>query len=162
MANKIKREEEADPVWVELPPDIQKRFNRRLAACEAAWLETNDPLVVAEAITWVHCFRQTIPQWLEAAAVQALSKVRTKAQAKRYVEDREHWRRWCLVKDLTEDNRARTGRRLWVDARKRASAILSCDESTVKASYDRVQADLRARRPDRYHLLKDRRYFQGK
>ena len=81
--------------YPELPPLIRTRYEERLVRCRQAWEAMQDPQAAAQAISWVFCFCQipTTETWVEAAAVQALTQVRTKVQIKRYragVKDLEH------------------------------------------------------------------------
>jgi hypothetical protein len=71
---------------LDLPPLIRTRYEERLVRCRQAWEASQDPQAAAQAIGWVFTFCQ-IPNtetWVEAAAIQALTQVRTKVQIKRY------------------------------------------------------------------------------
>ena len=72
--------------YLELPPLVRTRYEERLVLCRQAWETSQDPQAAAQAISWVFCFCQipTTETWVEAAAIQALSQVRTKPQIKRY------------------------------------------------------------------------------
>jgi hypothetical protein len=78
------------PKHLKLPRGVEETFARRLAACEAAWREGKNSLAVAEAITWVWSYRQTIPDWLEQAAVMAIVAQLTRKEANRLRENAKH------------------------------------------------------------------------
>jgi hypothetical protein len=143
-----------------LPPAIRKRFEERLTECRRTWEETGDPLAVAEAISWVYFHRQTIPPWLEDAAIRSLARLRTDQQARRHREAMRHWGRWRWVKDGIEDGLT------WDQAYDRAARMLAGDaevdvesiRESVRKSYQLVQRKVRSRRTGEFWFLKDRRY----
>jgi hypothetical protein len=137
-----------------LPPVIRTRYEERLALCRRAWETTGDPLAVAEAITWAHHYRQPTEEWLEAAAIQALIKVRSKAQAKRYRYAMIDLDRYTFIRDAV------AGGMKWEPAKEAAAEQLGADIETVWKSYKRVKRRFRERLPSRfrYWRLKDFRY----
>jgi hypothetical protein len=155
-----------------LPPSIRARYEERLALCQRAWETTGDPLAVAEAITWAHHYRQPTEEWLEAAAVQALIKVRSKAQAKRYRDGMIGLDRYTFIRDVVaggfrqeipEDGgkvRVLSIPATWEQAIQAAAEHFGVDEETVWKSYKKVKRQFRERRTSRfrYWTLKDVRY----
>jgi hypothetical protein len=143
-----------------LPREIRVSYERHLAACRRAWEATQDPLAVAEAITWAHHFRQPIEIWIEEAAVRALVRVRSKASHRKHRENMLHFERWRTVRDLVESGQCESVE----EAVGETVTILEqlgrvVDEETVKRFYKKVRRDMLAQRGDRYFYLKaDARY----
>jgi hypothetical protein len=139
---------------LELLPSIRTRYEERLAHCRRAWDAAQDPLAVAEAITWTYHYHQPIEPWIEEAAVRALVKVRSKAEAKRYRNSMNDLDRYTFVRDAV------AGGMTWEQAKQAAAEQLGVDTETVWKSYKRVRRQFRERqnRRFRYWTLKDVRY----
>jgi hypothetical protein len=140
------------------------RYEERLAACAAAWRE-GESLAAAEAVVWVHLYRQSVPPWLADAVVELAIRRRTPAQAKRYEEARKDWIRYTVVRDLKLGVPGIYGpiaKLSWEDAYAEASRVLkgthaAGEESTMKRAYAAVRGDLGKGRHGKYFPLKDKR-----
>jgi hypothetical protein len=137
-----------------LPPAIRACYEEQLAHCQRVWETTQDPLAVAEAITWTHHYRQPIEPWVEEAAVRALARVRSKAQTRRHRDNMRDFDRYCFIRDAVD------GGMTWDRAKKAASKKFRVDIETVWSSYKRIKRQFRERQTNRfrYWVLKDIRY----
>jgi len=151
---------------------IRTRHEERLAHLRRVWETTGDPLAVAEAITLTHHYRQPIEPWIEEAAIRALVKVRSKAQAKRYRDGMIDLDRYTFIRDgvdggfrqeIPEDGgkvRVLSIPATWEQAKQAAAEHFGIDEETVWKSYKRIRRQFRERQTSRfrYWTLKDARY----
>jgi hypothetical protein len=146
------------PIFTQLRPAIEASFVGKLADCEAAWRTTGEPLAVAEALTLIHLYKQTVPEWVEAAANAIIAGRRTDKQAEAHREAMRHVERYKAVRDLR-----RTGVKPLLLAAERAHEMLAgtaagASPATIEASYKRVRSDLRkGRARGKYFFIKDRR-----
>jgi hypothetical protein len=166
----IPRDANGDPIFLILPDGVRAKYQARLTACEAAWRERGDPLVVSEATSWTHMHRQPIPAWLEQATVELAMALRSDDQAKRHAELGLHLVRYITVRDLKVGTPGSNGRYIppavhltWDEAREQAAELLAGTPAggsadTMKSSYAIVKRDLKARHAGKHFTLKDRRY----
>jgi hypothetical protein len=146
---------------VVLPSEVQKDYDRQLAACQTCWQATDEPLAVAEAITLVHLFRQTVPAWVEASAVSIIIDQRTAKQARRHRESMRHWWRYNYVHGFRQRDipLRKAAERAQEVLKKTGLACVSVDE--IIESYQKVRRDIEAGRQAEYFFLKDPRYFNA-
>ena len=100
MLDEIPRDAAGDPIFLILPDGIRASYDRKLAACEAGWRATADPLAVSEAMIYVHLHRQPPPRWLTEAVAMLADDRRGKAHAKRALEAAADSMRYQVVRDL--------------------------------------------------------------
>jgi hypothetical protein len=152
MADKIPRDAAGDPIFLILPENIRASYDRKLAACEAGWRETGDPLAVSEAAILVHLYRQPLPRWLAEAVAMLADDRRGRAHAKRALEAAADSMRYQAVCD------AKAGR-TWEAAYGQAADVLAGTPArgsadAMKRSYQKVKRDLRAGRGGLYFTPK--------
>jgi hypothetical protein len=160
----IPRDENGAPIFLILPAPVRARYERRLAACEAGWL-AGEVFAAAEAIGWVHIYRQPVPKWLWDAVTELAINRRTKAQASRYEEAQKDWARYSLVRDLKlgiPGIYKPIAEISWDDAYAEAARVLKGtfakgSENTMKSKYAAVKNDLKNGRHGKYFPLKDER-----
>ena len=151
------------PIFLILSDGTRASYERRMAACEAAWLATGDPLVIDEAQTWTFTHRQPIPSWLHEAVGQLAHGRRTKTHAKRAIERAVKFMRYQAVRDAHwPDGRSRPKKLSWPKSYERASEVLkgssaAGEPSTMEDDYKEVIADLKNGRGGLYHVIKTRR-----
>jgi hypothetical protein len=148
----IPKDGNGDPLYLVLPDDLRARYERKLAACEAAWRETKDPFMFAEACSLAFYHRQPLPPWLHEAAWAVAAGSRGKSHAKRALEAAVHLMRYLAVQE------AKAKGVTWLEAYNHAAATAACAPEAAKASYAMVKKDLRARRTGRYHTVKTPRH----
>jgi hypothetical protein len=161
MADKIPHDAGRDPIFLMLK-GIRASYNRKLAACEAGWRATGDPLAVSEAMIYVHLHHQPPPRWLTEAVVTLATKRRGKARAKRALEDAADSLRYQAVRDAQAGRRAgdlKNRKVTWEQAYGRAADVLAQTPArgsafTMKRSYQKVKRDLQAGRGGRYFTPK--------
>jgi hypothetical protein len=152
--------------FTKLSPGMNRAFEESLETCRRGWEATGDPLTVAKAIQWTDGFHQPIAPWLGKAAVQALLQLRSKGRAQQHQIDMKHFFRWAVmravkgsyVKDSDGQRQWKPhprGKPSWARARELAAEELAtCGDhvtrDTVKASYEIVEADMRAGRGGKY------------
>src|SRR5262249_28931580 len=136
-----------DPIFLILPVVMRKRYETKLAQCEAAWRE-GEPLAVAEAVVIAKIYRQPIPAWLADAVVELAVRYRTPAQAKRHREAQKDYERYSLVRDLKKGipglYEPAIANLSWEGARAEASRLLEGtfargDDDTMKRAYEKVK-----------------------
>ena len=162
MLDEIPRDAAGDPVFLILPDRIRASYDRKLAACEAGWRETADPLAVSEAQVLVHLHRQPLPRWLTEAVMMLATDRRGKAHAKRALDAAVDTLRYQTVRDAKAERRAGNlqGRKVsWEQAYGRAADVLAGtyaagSATAMKRSYQKVVRDLRAGRGGRYFTPK--------
>lgn len=169
----IPRDANGDPIFLILPDGVRAKYQARMTACEAAWRERGDPLVVSDATSWTHVHRQPIPAWLEQATVELAMARRSDDQAKRHVEAGIHLVRYRTVRDLKVGTPGQNGRYIppavgmtWPEAYEQAAEMLAgtpaeASAETMKADYAKVRRDLKAGHAGKYFTLKDRRYSRN-
>jgi hypothetical protein len=145
---------------VVLTPELQADFDRQMAACKTAWQATDEPLAAAEALTAVYLFQQTLPAWLEAAAVSIIIDKRTAEQARRHRESMKHMWRYMYVHGFRQKDYPLE------EAVERAQQVLKgtniyASVDTISDSYWKVRHDIEAGREAEYFFLKDPRYFSA-
>lgn len=145
---------------VVLTPELQADFDRQMKACETAWRATDEPLAVAEALSVVYLFRQTIPDWVEAAAVSIIIDKRTAEEARRHRESMKHMWRYMYVHSFRQKGIPLE------EAVERAREVLKgtniyASVATIVDSYWKVRHDIEAGRQGEYFFLKDPRYFNA-
>jgi hypothetical protein len=149
-----------DTSTVKLTPELQADYDRQMAACKTAWETTDEPLAVAEALTLVYLFRQTLPAWVEAAAVSVIIDKRTANEARRHRNSMVHMWRYMYVRGFRERGIPLE------EAAERARKVLKGTEifaaaATIIDSYWKVRHDIEAGRQGEYFFLKDPRYFSA-
>lgn len=150
------------PIFFILPDGMRASYERRMAACEAAWRATGDPLVIDEALTWTFLRRQPIPSWLYEAVGQLAVKRRTKGYAKRAIERAVRFMRYQAVRDARwPDGRSRP-KMSWPKSYERASEVwkgsmAAGKPSTMKTDYRKVRKHLNEGRGGLYHVIKKRK-----
>jgi hypothetical protein len=162
MANKIPRDAAGDPIFLILPDRNRASYDRKLAACEAGWRTTGDPLAVSEAAVWAYAHRQPLPRWLTEAVVMLATNSRGKDPAKRALEAAADSLRYQAVCDAKAERRAGylKGRKVsWEAAYGRAADVLAQTHArgsaaAMKRSYQKVKRDLREGRGARYFTPK--------
>ena len=147
-----------DSSTVVLTPELQADYDRQMAACKTAWDVTEEPLAVAAALTLVYLFRQSLPAWVEAAAVSIIIDKRTAQEARRHREAMKHWWRYTYVHGFRQRDVPLE------QAVKRAQQVLEgtamyASEATIDDSYWKVRRDIEAGRQAEYFFFKDPRYF---
>jgi hypothetical protein len=164
----IPRDANGVPIFLILPDDIRTKYERKIAACEKAWMQTKDPLAYIEATTWVWSHRQRMPTWLHDAIVRVGVDLRTPQQAENARDAYMHHQRYRAVMDVlydtvrTEDGRFKLVARRNSKGRpiskqkayEAAAQICECDWPAVKRSYKRVKDDLKDGYGGRYHIMK--------
>jgi hypothetical protein len=162
MLDEIPRDAAGDPIFLILRDGVRASYDRKLAACEAGWRDTQDPLAVSEAMIYVHSHRQPPPRWLTEAVAMLADDHRGRAHAKRALEAMADSWRYQAVRDAKAERRAGNlqGRKVsWEQAYGRAADVLagtpaSGSADTMKRSYQKVVRDLRAGRGGRYFTPK--------
>jgi hypothetical protein len=134
----------ARPVFAELSADDNQGFLRKQAEYEAAYRRTGEPLALLDALVHAWSSRQTVPCWLVWDIGEALIKLRTDDEARRYRERMHHARRYQCVRGLrwrgyTKDRALDAA----VELLKGESA--EAERSTIEKSYDLVNRDLKRR-----------------
>src|SRR5262245_6228935 len=145
---------------VVLTPELQADYDQQMTARKTAWQATDEPLAVAEALTAVYLFQQTLPAWLEAAAVSIIIDKRTAEEARRHRESMKHMWRYMYVhgfrqKDIPLEEAVERAREVLKGTHIYASA------ATITDSYWKVRHDIEAGRQFEYFFLKDPRYFNA-
>ena len=143
---------------VVLTPELQADFDRQMTACKTALQATDEPLAVAEALSAVYLFQQTLPAWLEAAAVSIIIDKRTAEEARRHRESMRHMWRYMRVHTFRQRGIPLE------EAAERAQQVLKgtnlyASVDTIIDSYWKVRHDIEAGRQFEYFFLKDPRYF---
>jgi hypothetical protein len=144
-----------------LLPEVKADYDRQMAACETAWRAADEPLAVAEALTLVYLFRQTMPAWVEAAAISIIIDQRTAKQARRHRESMRHMWRYMYVHGFRRrDIPLRQAAERTLEVLKGTNiACVTVDE--IIASYWKVRRDIKAGRQLEYFFLKDPRYLDA-
>jgi len=144
----------------ELTPEAKATYDKQMKACEVAWRTTDEPLAIAEAITLVYLFRQSMPAWVEAAAVSIIIEKRTDNQARRHRESMKHMWRYMSVHGFRK-----RGIPLGEAAARAQEGLKGTDicaaVDTIIDSYWKVRHDIEAGRQAEYFFLKDPRYFSA-
>src|SRR5262245_2246272 len=152
------------PRYTELTPDEERAFLQKLAELEAAFRQTDDPLLLWEALDHVERSGQTVPHWLTKAVFRLIMLTMTDGEIRRA---RERWwaaRRYKCVHDLRRKGytRDRALDQALIDlraegdkgVRRRGKLDEAVSRDTVEDSYDKVRKDLdRQGRESRYYLL---------
>jgi hypothetical protein len=142
-----------DKKRLEIRSDISaERRERLLFACRHQWELTGDPTALIEALGYL---RPRLPSWLEVAIVRTLSDARNKAQRKVHTDDERHAFRYLQVRHFESAGAT------WEDAYDQAAEALAGtwaagEPLTMKASYQKVKADLDAGQINRYQIWRDR------
>jgi hypothetical protein len=144
-----------------LPPEVKADYDRQMAACETVWRATEEPLAVAEALTLVYLFRQTLPAWVEAAAVSIIIDQRTAKQARRHRESMRHMWRYMYVHGFRKRNIPLREAAERAQAVLKGTGIASVTVDEIIESYWKVRHDIEAGRQAEYFFLKDPRYFNA-
>jgi hypothetical protein len=152
------------PRYAELTPDEERAFLQRLAEFEAAFRQTDDPVLLWEALDHVEQSGQTVPHWLTKAFFRVIMLTMTDDVIRRA---RARWwaaRRYKCVQDLRRKGCTRDGAldQAVIDlraegdkgVRRRGKLDEAVSRDTVEDSYDKVRKDLDRRgRESRYYLL---------
>src|SRR5262245_22029626 len=77
------------PRYAELTPDEERAFRQKLVELEAAFRQTDDPLLLWEALDLVERSGQTVPYWLTKDFFRLIHLTMTNNTIKRA---RERWR----------------------------------------------------------------------
>jgi hypothetical protein len=130
----IPRDAAGDPVFLILPDGVREYYESKMAACEAGWRETKDPLFVDEAIVWMTNYRQVPPLWFDKAVHDVCVEHRTPEHARRAREAAAHFERFGAVVHA----KRREGL-TWDAAYARAAELVAdAVEETCRNSYQRV------------------------
>ena len=145
------------PRYVELTPDEERAFRQKLAECEAAHRQTDDPYPLWKALDLVELSGQTVPYWLTHDFFRVVMLGMTYNVMKRARELGWAARRYECVRDLRETVDERTGKKYTKPAAIDQALIKlraegdkgvkrrGISRDAVEDCYDKVKKDLERR-----------------
>jgi hypothetical protein len=151
---RIPRDAAGNPVFLILPDNERKRYDRDMESCEAGWRATGDPWAFAEALTLTRIYRQVPPPWLDEAGWLLACKRRTKSYAKRALEASIRYHRYLVVGDLRYRLGLSRGKACEEATRLLAGTTAAAEPDMMEAAYKAVRADIKAGRRGLYFAPK--------
>jgi hypothetical protein len=131
----------------------QQLFEQKMTRCQNAW-QAGVSLAVSDAIWWCRFHQCPPPEWLDIAVATVVNQRRSKAEAKRHLDDMAHYARWDLVKELREQKPF--GPLSWDDCYEKVAMLERTEDTAsggsdaVKRSYILVENDMRKGRGGKY------------
>src|SRR5215510_6956024 len=124
------------------PETELKNFQRKQAEYEAAYRRTGEPLALYEALLHTTAAGQMTRDWLVKAVGEIILRDRTDQIAERFRERMRHVQRYRCVRDLRSQGHNKD-RALDLAVAALEAKSQGAARSTIEASYDRVNRDLR-------------------
>jgi hypothetical protein len=94
----IPRDADGVPIFLILPPGMEKSYDRKLTRCRAGWQATGDPAFVVEAQILTYTHRQPLLLWLTEAVTTLGTNRRSKDHAKRALEAHVRFTRYDALR----------------------------------------------------------------
>jgi len=133
------------------------RFSELMERCHRAY-KAGSTLAISEAEDLCTLFGQPPSEWLRAAVAELVAQHRTPNEARRNFDDQVHYERWFAVMEFHRLRGHTWEASYEAAAEASAKTAFAGSAETMKASYTKVQRDIREGRDSKYWQPTDPRF----